>query len=52
MPGQELVPDPSKLSPTGYAFGDIARRVVNLQTILSSPNQLFLPFIRPNIGVH
>jgi hypothetical protein len=51
-PGQELVPDPSGLSHSGYAFGDIARRVVNLQTILSSPNQLFLPFIRPNIGVH
>lgn len=51
-PGQELVPDPSRLSQTGYAFGDIARRMVNLQTILSPPNQLFLPFIRPMIGVH
>ncbi len=51
-PGQELVPDPSGLSHTGFAFGDIARRIVNLQTILSPPNQLFLPFIRPNIGVH
>ncbi|MFZ0313256.1 MAG: hypothetical protein WAL85_11170 [Candidatus Korobacteraceae bacterium] len=51
-PGQELVPDPSRLSPTGYAFGDIARRMVNLQTILSSPNQLFLPFMRTNIGIH
>jgi hypothetical protein len=52
MPGQELVPDPSKLSPTGYAFGDIARRMVNLQTILSPGNELFLPFLRQPVGVH
>jgi len=51
-PGQELVPDPSGLSHTGYAFGDIARRMVNLQTILSPSNELFLPFIRPTVGVH
>ena len=51
-PGQELVPDPSKLSQTGYAFGDIARRMVNLKTILSPGNELFLPFMRPKVGVH
>jgi hypothetical protein len=51
-PGQELVPDPSGLSQTGYAFGDIARRMVNLTTILSPANELFLPFISPKIGVH
>lgn len=49
-PGQELVPDPANSSNGSHAYGDIAFRETNLQTILSPANDLFLPFIRPRIG--
>ena len=48
-PGQESVPDPSRLS-GNHSYGDILRRMQNLQTTLSPANELFLPFIRPKIG--
>jgi hypothetical protein len=52
LPGQEQVPDPAHSSNDPYNFGDIANRVTILQTGMAPGNELFLPFLRPHIGVH
>lgn len=51
-PGQESVPDPANSQNGSHDYGDIARRQLNLQNLASPGNQLFLPFLRPKIGVH
>ena len=51
-PGQELVQDPANASNGTHPYGDIVYRQGVLQTDLGQGNELFLPFLRPHVGVH